>query len=745
MDFSVNDDAAAADASKENRSKFRRSLGADLLVDGSYLILDRNNQLRVDLRVTNPQEDVLLAVSETGPDTDLFTIVSKAGTRLREQLGLSETAAGDASTARAAFPNDAEVVRLYTEGLQKLRVFDAIAALPLLQKASQLDPQRPLVYSALADAWTRLGYDGKAAETAKKAYELTERFSRGERLSEARLSIEGRYRESQKDWEKAAEVYKTLWKFFPDDVEYGLRLSAVQVGAGKGKDALATVQSMRQLAAPTSEDPRIDMAEGDALGSFSDFKQQHQAYAQAEKKARAAGLRLLLASALINEARVLFTLGQTENTIKALQEAQTLYTAAGDRAGIAATLNSLGAFYIEAADITIGIRSLEQSLAISREIGDRRMMATATNNLGIKLKDQRRFDEATRMHEQALALRREIDDKPGAALTLNNIGVVLYEQDRFSEAAKRYEESLQICRELGDRRGMVRALHNLAIVRRELGDLNDAQKAFQDSMKIREEIGDRRGRIIGLVELAIVGLELGDIVSSKRSIEESIALARETKFRNAEAQGLYILGEINLAEGDVAGARKNHEVALGIRKEMREERTIIESRLALANLDLEDGRAAEAETLARELRAGVSREGSAALQARIDLLDARALLGQKKIEAAAGAVERLKAVSAATQRNNLRTMVEITASRLQTAQRQSQAAVQLLDGLMPALQRNSAVRLQFETRLAQCEARLQLGPKTAAQACSTALEKDSTARGFGRVARQARMLAASSM
>ena len=393
-DFAVND---SENVPKETFSRFRKTLGADLLVDGSYLILDRNNQLRVDLRVTNPQEDVVLAVSETGPDQDLFTIVSKAGSHLREQLGLSETESGDASRARAAFPKDAEVVRLYTEGLQKLRVFDAIAAVPLLQKAAELDPMRPLVYSALSDAWSRLGYDGKAAETAKKAYELTENFSRGQRLSEDRLSIEGRFRESQKDWEKAVDVYKTLWRIFPDDVEYGLRLSSAQVNAAKAKDALATVQSMRQLTPPSSDDPRIDMAEGDALGVLSDFKQQVQAYARAEKKARSSGARLFLARALLSEGRALYTVGDNENTIKALQEAKTLFTAGGDRAGIAGALNSLGAAYSEANDLSVGIQNMEQSLAISKEIGDRRMMGNVMNNLGIKFKDQRRYQDAVRM------------------------------------------------------------------------------------------------------------------------------------------------------------------------------------------------------------------------------------------------------------------------------------------------------------------------------------------------------------
>ena len=737
LELAVNDDQSF---SKETFSQFRKTLGADFIVDGSYLILDQNGQLRVDLRVSNAQDDVVLAVSETGPETDLFSIVSNAGSRLRGQLGLSETAPNEVNRARAAFPKDAESVRLYTEGLARLRVFDAISALPLLQKAAEHDPQRPLVYSAMAEAWSRLGYDGKATETAKRAYELTENFSRGERLSEDRLSIEGRYRESQKDWEKAIDVYKTLWRFFPDDAEYGLKLAAVQVSGGKGKDALITVQSLRQLPAPISEDPRIDMAEGDALGVLSDFKQQLQAYSQAEKKARTKGARLLLAGALVNKGRALFTLGQSDRTIEALREAQALYKAAGDRAGIAATLNSLGSAFANQSNIPLAIQTLEQSLAISREIGDRRTMGISLNNLAIQLKDLGRFSEAAAMHEQALSLRREIGDRAGAALSLNGIGVVLFEQDRFSEAAQRYEESLQICRDIGDRRGIVRQLHNLAIVKRELGDLAEAHKMLEESLALRQQIGDRRGRIIGLIEISLLELEQGELASSKRNIEEAMSMSRDMKFRTAEGMSFYIVGELALAGGDFAAARRNHETALAIRKEMREDRTVFESLVALANLALDEDRVAEAAAKLAEIQSTVSRENTRPAKTMLELMQARVLLRQNKIDAAVAAMSRAKTLSAATQRTFLRTMVEINASRLQAAQKQPDRSLQHLAGLLPELEQTGAVQLLFETRLAQCEVQLQAGQKNAGRACSVALAKDSGARGFKRVASKAQAL-----
>src|SRR5262245_59538086 len=219
LDLAVGQDEVLSNA---GAAQFQKKLGAEYFVDGAFLILDRNDQLRVDLRISNLRQEVLLAVSETGATSDLFAIVSKAGSRLREQLGVAQTGPSQVRIARAAFPQSPAAIRFYTEGLEKLRVFDANAAMPLLQKAAEIDPSRPLTHSAIAEAWSMLGYDGKAAEAAMKAFELMDNLGRGEPASEERLSIEGRYRETQQDWEKAIGVYKTLWMSFADDVEYGL-------------------------------------------------------------------------------------------------------------------------------------------------------------------------------------------------------------------------------------------------------------------------------------------------------------------------------------------------------------------------------------------------------------------------------------------------------------------------------------------------------------------------------------------
>ena len=105
-----------------------------------------------------------------------------------------------------------------------MRVFDALAARDLLQKAVAADPNYALAHSALAAAWSELGFDAKAKEEAKKAFDLSAKLSR-----EERLSVEGSYHAMANEWDKAADVYLTLWESFPDNLDYGLKLMAAQV------------------------------------------------------------------------------------------------------------------------------------------------------------------------------------------------------------------------------------------------------------------------------------------------------------------------------------------------------------------------------------------------------------------------------------------------------------------------------------------------------------------------------------
>jgi TolB-like protein len=205
-------------------ARIRERLGTDLVVLGSFLAAGW--RLRLDIRVQDAAAgEVVATVTDTGEEEKILDLVSRTGAQLRGKLGVEELSPAAAGGARASLPSSPEGARLYAEGLARLRVFDALGAHDLLEKAAAADPGYPMVHSALAAAWTALGYEEKAREEAKRALDLAEKLSR-----EDRLSVEGRYREATKEWDKAAAHYQTLFVLFPDNLDYGLRLASAHEG-----------------------------------------------------------------------------------------------------------------------------------------------------------------------------------------------------------------------------------------------------------------------------------------------------------------------------------------------------------------------------------------------------------------------------------------------------------------------------------------------------------------------------------
>src|SRR5580704_10863185 len=287
--------ADADSLSRETLARLQKDLDSDLIVLGSYTALAEKSgtRIRLDLRLQDTVAGETIAdIAIVGSEADLFDLASQAGSRLREKLGVEAVSPVEAVSVRASSPSNREAARLYSEGLTRLRVLDALEARYLLQQAIAADPKFSLAHSALAEAWSRLGYDKKAQQEARQAYDLSTNLSR-----EERLVVEGRYRDIDHEYEKANEVYRALFTLFPDNVDYGLKLAAVQTRGGKGHDAMATVGALRKLPPPASEDPRIEFVEVQAWTLLGDSKHKEQPLARAVEKAKAQGSRLILAEA----------------------------------------------------------------------------------------------------------------------------------------------------------------------------------------------------------------------------------------------------------------------------------------------------------------------------------------------------------------------------------------------------------------------------------------------------------------
>ena len=605
------------------------------------------------------------------------------------------------SPAFSSVPNDPRAATMYAEALNSLKLFDALAARNLLHKALTIDPNDPLLNAALADTLSILGYDGKAQEASKRAFDLSVNLPR-----EEQLLIEGLFHELSNDWEKAMTLYHSLRVFFPTNVEIGLRQALAQTHAGRGKLALATLEAMRKLPAPANEDARIDLAEALAGDALSDFVQKLKAANRVAAKAAAletrAG-RLMLARARLLEAEAHIDLGRPRNAKSALNEARRIFTQEGDQSGLAGAVLQFG--------------------NVARREGD--------------------LQGAKKLYDQALSIYRKIGDRRGESATLNILANHHRIQGYLSVARQTYEESLSIARELGETLGITRALIGIANVMLKEGELEEARKLFIESLEISRKAGYRIGIARSLNSMAQIHYYQGRLAEARMFYEEILILKEEMGDRSSKAYTLLDLARVHLAEGDLAEARLRCEESLEIRTEVGEKGAASESRMILALLMHEDGEIDVAKKLALETSEEFHKQTLSEEEAYALSILGMCLVAKGKKQEALVAVE--KALSLSTRSRGLRNhlLVSIFASRVQALAGGAAEATDSLTRLQGSLDeatRAGFVDLSLYARLVVGEIELRTEGFPGTRNRLTALQKEALERRFGLIVKKATAL-----
>jgi eukaryotic-like serine/threonine-protein kinase len=680
--------ADADSLSRDTLSRLHRNLDSDLIVIGSYTALGEKpaTRIRLDVRLQDTAAGETVAdVAVMGSEADLFDMVSQAGSRLREKLGVEAVSPVEAVSVRASLPASREAARLYAEGLARLRVFDALEARGLLEQSIAADSKFALAHSALAEAWSRLGYDQKAQSEARQAYELSANLSR-----EEKLLVEGRYRYIDHENEKAINVYRTLLALFPDNIDYGLKLAEAQVRGTKSHDALATVEALRKLAPPASEDPRIDLQEAAVWDSLSEYTRL-EPLSRAAEKATAEGSRLILAKARQSQCWAFHHVEQKERAIAACREASEIFAAAGDREGEATSLRTW-ADAIALTNAPESIQLYKRALDIFRKNGSERGVAIVFNNLGLIYETQGDPATAEKMHRQALDGFRLLENKNAQSKALGNIADQRVAQGDLRQALQLYRESLELDRE--DTGRIAIAGYNMAIVHQLQGDLPAAKQGFAQSLAIWQKNGDQ----------------------------------------GSSAYSMWSLGGLLLLEADFKGARKMLEQALAIRTSAGEKITISETQLELANLSLEETRSpVEQEAAVRQVLDVFQKQKARDDEIRAWCVLSRALLAEGKVAEAKETVQHARALAATSQNPEIRWGAAISAARVEgvIVARKELAAV------IAKSQELGYLLVELDARLALAELEMKAGQTAEARAHLTAIEANAKAKRYNLVARKA--------
>ena len=680
--------------SEQTLARIRQNLGSDDVIIGSYVPLG-NGVLRLDVRLQDAVAGVTLAaVSEKGNESEIDDLVSRAGAELRGKLGVGALSQQQSEVVKASLPANPEAARLYSQGLQRQRLFDALSARDLLEKAAALDPDFAPTHSALSEALSSLGYDAKATEQAKLALDLSAKSS-----PEDRLLIAGRAHEILSQNLEAVESYRSLVQSFPDNLDYGLLLMRAQAASGHSDDASKTLAELHPRAVSEADTARLDLADARVANVLSDFKRGQASAERAVTAGRAIGANLLVAQALQTEAQAWVRLGQMDKAVDLANQARDLYVSAGDRRAAARCQLIVGDVFYDKGD----------------------------------------FDNANKQFEAALAAFREVGAQKNIYATYERLGNIAYSRGELADAKKYYEQNEKFHREMNDPGALASDYGNLANVFDGLGNLPGALKMQQQALEAFKQTGDRRGVADTLNNTGNILVEMGDLPGAKKDYEDSLSLARALSYQHGQSFPMSGVGDTLFYGGDLAGARKQYEDAIALCKTIGDEDFASQVSVQLAALNLLEKRYPEGEMLAAIASNHFEKVNSWGNAAWAQAVLARILLAEGKMKEAQAAAAKAMKMAEMTPGAAQRYEASLADARVKAKLGDVTAARKELTSTVASSQKFGYLVYEFMARLALAEIEVNAGSASAGVHIAK-LEQDSRGRGIGLVADQAHAL-----
>ena len=517
----------------------RNSFGADTFVLGSYVVtgICPGCRLRVDLGLFDAGTgDQVATVIDEGPAPDLLDLTTRLGVKLRAELGVGGT---PAMPARWPAPS---AMKEYAEGLKALRVIDPMAARDHLQAAVAADPGNALIHSALADAWSALGYGSRAIEENKRAYELSSALGRLDQLG-----IEARYRASLQQWDRAIEIYQNIFRLIPDSLEDGLNLAKAQLRGMKSADVVSTLQILRRLPKPSGNDPRIDLIEAQNAGVINDFLKTREHAHRAAMEAQSRGARYLFARARLLEGGAMQNLHDM-NFYAVQTEARKVCEELGDRQCISQAWRIHGNERYFAVQFAEAQEAYLAGVSVARELGDRAELANLLTGLAVVAESNLEWQQAEQNLQEAISLKKETSYNPSdIQIQLADLYLRL---GRLSDTARTADEAYSEAQKAGAHEDLGEVLELRGILARLDGRLEVAQKMGEQGVTEIRVSNGVMPLTLALTSLSSTLTARGDLISAEKRLGETNAAPVPEVLGNIELAR----AELLLAKGQFAGS-----------------------------------------------------------------------------------------------------------------------------------------------------------------------------------------------
>ena len=342
------------------------------------------------------------------------------------------------------------------------------------------------------------------------------------------------------DFQHAVEIFRSLFTFFPDNVDYGLLLAAAQNNATLYKDALITLQSVRQGGVSRADDARLNLTEAITERGLGDFQKSIAIADRAVQTGTDLDEKLVRAQGLIRKASALERLGKASDALAACEDAQASFHGAGDNQDVGVALLVKG-------DV---------------------------------LYDQSKFGEARQSFLAALDLLHEIGSPRKVSLAFERIGNTYYNEGALAESRKSYQQAIEALRKAGAANQPeldASLIGNLANVQDTEGDMAGALQSNVQALALFEQAGSKRGMSSTLDNMGNLEMERGGLEQAFTDYNRAASLDRGIGYNRGLAHSLIGQGDVLLARDDISGAIQHYEQA----KDMGEPTILVSADFAL--------------------------------------------------------------------------------------------------------------------------------------------------------------------
>jgi serine/threonine protein kinase/tetratricopeptide (TPR) repeat protein len=598
----------------QNLTEVRQALGANYLLLGSFSLSGQSangqpgeKNLTLDVRLEDSHEDTIATLHRSGAQAEYNQLVSEITGDILGKLGTTRVLDEDTSQSQNIYPKGAEERKLYFEALDRLRALDAPAALDLLKKAVQQEPDNVAIHSALADTWSQLKHDSDAAREAKAAADLAQKTSLP---FENVVLAQARSEEMTQNWDAAIKDYGLLFPHYPQ-LNYGLRLVNAQFEGNHPQAALATLDQLSSLPPPINSDPRIETARAKVYGSMSDFTNQLRSAQLALTEAQRRRARMMQANAELELCWAHRSLGHVEDALATCNQAQTIFSVFGDNVSAAVALNDVATL----------------------------------------LYDRGRYAEARQMYDRIIQIHKAAGAQKDLAGANINIAAVLIRMGKPEDAKDYLDTALQVSAAIHDEEDEARAYILKGSVLSSIRDLVLAEAEIRKALAIAERLNDSVLQASAFSNLAEYQSET-DSKSALAAYEKVLKLRRANGNPTELATSLFNMGDLQYRRGELETSEASYREAIRISVEQKDKGGFVLGSASLAQINLERHRLTEAEHQALDALEKLKDVQDADLEANVDSVLARIFVAEDRLPEAAGYVDRIEKIVSQNQDTN---------------------------------------------------------------------------------------------